>query len=119
MKTREVIASTPTVTSDGVVLPPEYLVSGVVALGLAGVAWLIKRELANSDRRLKSLEAAHAENEAQIEVLERENANLRAQLPNDYVRRDDWIRFSTTLEQKLDALHRRFDAALHNWRSPQ
>jgi hypothetical protein len=29
---------------------------------------------------------------------------LKAQLPLEYVRREDWIRFSSTLDAKLDAM---------------
>ena len=36
--------------------------------------------------------------------IEREMMRLKAQLPLEYVRREDWIRFSSTLDAKLDAM---------------
>ncbi len=36
--------------------------------------------------------------------IEREVMRLKAQLPLEYVRREDWIRFSSTLDAKLDAM---------------
>jgi hypothetical protein len=37
-------------------------------------------------------------------LLERELLQLKATLPVEYVRREDWIRFSNTLEAKIDAM---------------
>lgn len=34
---------------------------------------------------------------------------LRAQLPNEYVRREDWIRFSGQIDSKLDKIYQRID----------
>jgi hypothetical protein len=36
--------------------------------------------------------------------VERQMMRLKAQLPLEYVRREDWIRFSSTLDAKLDAM---------------
>ena len=36
--------------------------------------------------------------------IERDLFELRAALPLDYVRREDWIRFGGTLDAKLDAM---------------
>jgi hypothetical protein len=36
--------------------------------------------------------------------IERDLFELRASLPLEYVRREDWIRFSGTLDAKLDAM---------------
>src|SRR6202011_1411670 len=36
--------------------------------------------------------------------IERQMLKLKAQLPLEYVRREDWIRFSSTLDAKLDAM---------------
>ena len=38
------------------------------------------------------------------EVIEHALSELRASLPLEYVRREDWIRFSGTLDAKLDAM---------------
>jgi hypothetical protein len=39
-----------------------------------------------------------------FEKLEHELFELRAVLPLEYVRREDWIRFSGTLDAKLDGM---------------
>ncbi len=39
-----------------------------------------------------------------FEQLEHELFELRAALPLEYVRREDWIRFSASLDAKLDAI---------------
>lgn len=41
--------------------------------------------------------------------VERELLLLQAELPNQYVRRDDWIRFGGSIDSKMDALHQKFD----------
>jgi len=73
----------------------------LVGLNLAAIRWVLVRNeevLTSSYNTLKreGTEFAHA--------LERELLQLKAQLPLEYVRREDWIRFSNTLEAKLDAM---------------
>lgn len=104
--------STPTVTADGVVLPPDYLLGGAIALAIAFVMWLMKRELANNDRRTGRIEERQDHQSADVERLEDSIADLRASLPREYVHRDDWVRVSANLEAKLDAVHRRLDGIL-------
>ena len=41
--------------------------------------------------------------------VEREVLVLQAELPNQYVRRDDWIRFGGSIDSKMDALHQKID----------
>lgn len=113
MQTRAIVLaqppSAPTVTSDGVVLPADYLLGGVIAIVAGGVMWLMKRELANTDRRTGRIEERQESQSAEVERLEDSIADLRATLPRDYVHRDDWVRVSANLEAKLDAVHRRLD----------
>lgn len=54
------------------------------------------------DDRFNALDLAVRENE-------RETMRLRAELPNEYVRREDWIRFSGTIDSKLDRVHAKLD----------
>lgn len=58
---------------------------------------------------LKAADIAEAENYRRIE---REFAALRIELPREYVRREDHIRFETVINAKLDALNARFDIML-------
>jgi hypothetical protein len=47
--------------------------------------------------------------ESQLRENERQMANLRADLPMQYVRREDWIRFSGTIDAKLDNINTKLD----------
>lgn len=73
------------------------------------------------DALRETLEGRHAENKGHwddkfraVESLSRANEmevlKLRAELPNDYVRREDWIRFSGTIDSKLDSLRTLLDS---------
>jgi hypothetical protein len=44
-----------------------------------------------------------------VTAVEREHLRLQVALPNEYVRREDWIRFSGTIDTKLDWLRLRFE----------
>ncbi|HTT77736.1 MAG TPA: hypothetical protein VMF50_17360 [Candidatus Binataceae bacterium] len=45
-----------------------------------------------------------ADGNGKIANIERELLTLKADLPRQYVMRDDWIRFSNILEAKMDAM---------------
>jgi hypothetical protein len=45
----------------------------------------------------------------EFERLEEKIDGLAQRLPSEYVRREDWIRFSATIDAKLDSLHDRLD----------
>jgi hypothetical protein len=73
----------------------------LVGLNLGAIRWLLARYEAELGTRLDAMK--HEGTEFSHE-LERELLQLKAQLPVDYVRREDWIRFGNTLEAKLDAM---------------
>ena len=64
-----------------------------LAVNASTIQWLLKRR--DDQRERDSSRVADLEN-ALIE--------LRVNLPLEYVRREDWIRFSGTLDAKLDAM---------------
>jgi hypothetical protein len=72
----------------------------LVAVNLAAIQWLFNRH--DSVRAENAIKLQHLEARA-VEV-EKDILRLRAELPLEYVRREDWIRFSNTLEAKLDAM---------------
>jgi hypothetical protein len=41
--------------------------------------------------------------------VERDFLQLKMDLPNYYVRRDDWIRFGGSIDQKMDRIHEKLD----------
>ncbi len=74
---------------------------GFMALNLGTLKWLFERHeraISNQIAALKyeGSDFAHG--------VEREMLKLKAQLPLEYVRREDWIRFSSTLDAKFDAM---------------
>ena len=50
-------------------------------------------------------------------LIERELLQLKATLPVEYVRREDWIRFSNTLEAKIDAMRAEVRAEIADLRA--
>lgn len=54
--------------------------------------------------RLSSLDSAYKQDAAQWQRVERELLNLKADLPLHYVRREDYIRGQSILENKIDGL---------------
>lgn len=60
-----------------------------VGLNIGALKWLLDR---------------HDGAAARTADIEKKLLELRAELPIEYVRREDWIRFSNTLEAKMDAL---------------
>ena len=55
-------------------------------------------------KRLDSLEEHTKADGAQWQRVERELNELKVKMPNEYVRRDDYIRSHSVIEAKLDAL---------------
>ncbi|MGH7935212.1 MAG: hypothetical protein ACREQN_18880 [Candidatus Binataceae bacterium] len=73
----------------------------LAALNLGAIRWLLTRY---EDELLGRIDAIKRDGSEFSHAVERELLHLKAQLPVDYVRREDWIRFGNTLEAKLDAM---------------
>jgi hypothetical protein len=73
-------------------------------LNVGALKWLLDRHdscsIANANR-LTELERQSSEKMADIQ---QDILRLRADLPLEYVRREDWIRFGNTLEAKIDTI---------------
>ncbi len=67
--------------------------ASVAGLNLGALKWMLERH-----------HQATLRDTARWEEIEHELYELRASLPLEYVRREDWIRFSATLDAKLDAM---------------
>jgi hypothetical protein len=72
-----------------------------MALNAGTVKWLFERHEGAIGQQLASLKREGSDFSHEIE---RQMLKLKAQLPLEYVRREDWIRFSSTLDAKLDAM---------------
>lgn len=62
-------------------------------------------------QRLDAIEAANREETAQWKRVERELMSLKADLPIQYVRREDYIRGQSVIEAKLDGLAMKLENA--------
>ncbi|HVN63071.1 MAG TPA: hypothetical protein VMT58_00430 [Candidatus Binataceae bacterium] len=69
------------------------VLAGIVAANAATMRWLLDRR---DERRNRD--------ESRIEQVERSFYDFKANLPLEYVRREDWIRFIATIDAKLDAM---------------
>ena len=61
------------------------------------------------DERFGSILTQQREDPAAVKRLERDLMGLRAELPERYVRREDYIRGQTVIEAKLDSLALRME----------
>ncbi len=61
------------------------------------------------DERFSTIESAQAENSRKAGGVERELLELKAKLPIDFVRRDDFIVVQSRLESKMDAVGNRLE----------
>ena len=90
------------------------IIGGFAALGKAAVAQIT---LSGDQRhaalvtQVSSIERAMREEAAQWQRLERELLSLKADLPLNYVRRDDFVRVQSIIESKLDGLALRIENA--------
>jgi cbb3-type cytochrome oxidase subunit 3 len=69
-------------------------------LNIGALQWMFSRHDAAKNEHANRIN----ENYKKIVDVEKALLELRADLPLEYVRREDWIRFGNTLEAKLDAL---------------
>lgn len=87
------------------------------------VAKVVEQFNANLDERFKALERAREEGrkvwderfrrlEAKQDETERDVRRILIELPREYVRREDHIRFETVINAKLDAVAARVDLVL-------
>ena len=64
-----------------------------LAVNASTIQWLLKRR-----------DEQHQRDSSRVDDLEKQLIELRVNLPLEYVRREDWIRFSATLDAKMDGL---------------
>ena len=72
-------------------------------LNLAAVTVLFRQhDVADRER----FEALRREGSDYSHAIRNELSGLKAELPSDYVRREDWIRFGAVIDAKLDTMRR-------------
>jgi hypothetical protein len=91
-------------------IEPQHLVwLGFLGLGLLGAAggvgrWLLTQSQQRLDHRFESLERTLNRESDGIRELRLQLSQVSQMLPVEYVRREDWIRFSTVIDAKIDRL---------------
>lgn len=92
---------------DGVLIPWVVLgglVAGWSALLLGIIRWFLIRDRQHIDNKFTDLGNKLQDQTAEVTRIDREILILRAELPNQYVRREDAIRNETVVTAKLDSL---------------
>ncbi len=90
------------------------ILGGFAALGKMAIAQLARAEDTRHTAlavQIAGIEGAMREEAAQWQRLERELLSLKADLPLNYVRRDDFVRVQSIIESKLDGLALRIENA--------
>ena len=84
----------------------------LITLVLAFLGLLVgfgKYMLAQIDRRITGIEQQNRTESEGWKRIERELLELRADLPLQYVRREDYVRGQTVIESKLDSLYSKLE----------
>ncbi len=96
---------------------------GLLLSGLGALWGVVKMAAAQAQRhqdaahaqlvaRLESIEQASRAEAGNWQRVEREILQLKAELPLNYVRREDYVQFAATIMAKLDAISLRFENVL-------
>ncbi|HTW88269.1 MAG TPA: hypothetical protein VMD75_09695 [Candidatus Binataceae bacterium] len=80
------------------------------ALNLAAIRMLFKHHEAGE---LERFQALRREGTDYAHGVEHALSGLKSELPRDYVRREDWIRFGAVIDAKLDTVRRDLDSVRH------
>ncbi|HEY1851561.1 MAG TPA: hypothetical protein VGG60_11095 [Candidatus Binataceae bacterium] len=86
----------------------------LVGLNLGAIRWLLMRNESELGKRINDIKRDGSDF---AHLIERELLQLKATLPVEYVRREDWIRFSNTLEAKIDAMRAEVRAEIADLRA--
>ncbi len=79
------------------------------AIFLWAIKWMLAGNQKHVDQRFKVLEDSLLTQEKQWQNSDRELLKFKADMPKEYVRREDWIRFGATIDKKLDGLGKKID----------
>jgi len=93
----------------GVLIAVMLLWSGVL---FWAVKWLLDGYRRHVDDKFGSLEEANKNEAEQWRRVDREIMELRAELPNLYVRRDDFIRSNSVIDARLETVNEKLSRLL-------
>ncbi|QPF74225.1 hypothetical protein G8A07_15730 [Roseateles sp. DAIF2] len=91
----------------------QLLSLAITLIGAFGAVFklLLVQHQRHQDRRFDSIEASAEKEAGQWQAVERELLLLKAELPLNYVRREDYIRGQSVIEAKLDGLATKIENA--------
>lgn len=82
------------------------MIIGGAGFLLGIIKWLLNREINALAESIKGTGAAAKKAGEDLAVHKTEYLRFLAELPLNYYRKEDWIRFETTMHMKLDAVAR-------------
>lgn len=88
------------------------LISMIASLIWAFGTLLLRSFVIHIDLRFKRVDDDVKAALSKAEEARADASRLRSELPLHYVMREDWIRFSSSIDKKLDQLRDRFDKLL-------
>lgn len=92
------------VTATGAALAAVLLFVALMGAMVAFGRVLLSQSEKRNAERFAEVERQLAEESRRLQAVRQDVARINQTLPAEYVRREDWIRFSTVLETKLDRL---------------
>lgn len=92
-------------------MAPFFALYGVIqAASLWAFKWLLDHHAKAQEKRLENLSALIASESKATQEVKHDLLRLREELARDYIRKDDFVRFGTTLTAKIDGLTSLIDA---------
>lgn len=95
-----------------VLVPVLLALFGMMA---ALIAWFADRVAKGIDRSLDELKAAIDREALRIGRVENQVLEMRAQLPENYVRREDWLRNHSVIEARLDLVFEKLERLFNDF----
>jgi hypothetical protein len=86
------------------ILAGATFVVAFAGLNAGALKWLLDRHDASLQVNAKRLAELERHSSEKVAEIQRDILRLRGDLPLEYVRREDWIRFGNTLEAKIDTI---------------
>lgn len=83
---------------------PDWLLPMIVTIINGVIGYFLKRHMDRVDGLAKDLNAHKSLTADEIKEMRQELTDLQLRIPHQYVMRDDWIRYQSAFETKLDRI---------------
>ncbi|HHO59353.1 MAG TPA: hypothetical protein ENJ64_03855 [Thiotrichales bacterium] len=74
------------------------------AVSLVAVRYMLLGHRKHTEQSIDNLSVIITTGNNEVKRIERELIDLKISMPNDYVKREDWIRFASVIDAKQDGL---------------